>query len=104
MLIVFDKGLRQARDDGFAHAPAGVTASPTHRTTPDVSDLGCPNGVEPFHQRPTCRPTVNEPVHRDEDAKTEHAPEENERSNAYANDVPDRKKGDGEVHASVNSG
>ena len=104
MLIVFDKGLRQARDDGFAHAPEGVNAPHNHRTNPDVSNLSCPNGVKPFHQRPACRPTVNEPVHRDEDAKTEHATEENERGNAYADDVPDREKGNGKVHASVNSG
>ena len=101
LVVAFDEGFSEAGDDGFPHAPKGVDAANHHCADTDVADLCRPYGVEAVDQAPFNRPTVNESVHGNQQAKTEHATKENERSNANTDDVSNRKQGNGEVHACV---
>ena len=104
LVIVFDEGLGEPRDDGLAHAPQGVDASHHHGANTHVPDLRRPNGVKSVNERAFNGPTVNQTVHGDEQAETQHATEEDERSDTNADDVAHGKQRHGEVHTSIESG
>ena len=101
MVIVFDKGLGESRDDGLAHAPQGVDATNDHGTNANIPHLRGPNGVESVDEGTIHGPTVNQSVHGNKQAKAQHTTKEDERGNTDADDIAHREQRYREVHPCV---